>query len=105
MERTYPPSLGETDVPILLFADDIVLLSTSVGGLQRMLNCLSSYCEEWGLNVNLTKSKIIIFRKRGKPKPVETWKYNGDKVEVVKDYKYLGVNMSANGSWTKHKLA
>ena len=42
--------------------DDMVLLSESIEGLQKMLNTLSNYTKEWDLNVNLQKTKIIIFR-------------------------------------------
>ena len=46
---------------ILLFADDTVLLSNSKEDLQFSLNLFEKYCEEWKLQVNTTKTKILIF--------------------------------------------
>ena len=57
-------SYGEGDVSILLYADDIVLLSDNEAKLQRMLCCLNDYCLSWGLTINFEKSKIMHFRPR-----------------------------------------
>ena len=46
---------------ILLYADDITLFADSV----KLLNTLSEFCKKWGLAVNISKTKIIIFRNGG----------------------------------------
>jgi flagellin-specific chaperone FliS len=51
---------------ILLYADDIVLLSESKGGLQNSLDELYRYCSNWKLQVNSDKSKIIVFNSNGR---------------------------------------
>ena len=38
---------------ILLFADDAVLISYTAEGLQSLLNQLHSYCNKWGISVNV----------------------------------------------------
>ena len=45
--------------------DDIVLLSTTVVGLQRQLNSLCTAETQLKLTVNIDKTKIIIFRNGG----------------------------------------
>jgi hypothetical protein len=75
---------------ILLFADDIVLLSTTPGGLQVQLNCLKDCCDRLKLTVNLDKTKIIVFRKGGYLSKREKWNLYGKEVEVVNSYCYLG---------------
>ena len=50
---------------ILLFADDVVLLSDSVIGLQTQLNVLFNTAKRLDLIVNLNKSNIVVFRNRG----------------------------------------
>ena len=50
---------------LMLFADDMVILSNSPEDLQNSLNLLGSYCDNWGLSVNVDKSKVMVFRKRG----------------------------------------
>ncbi|XP_055911410.1 uncharacterized protein LOC129945575 [Eupeodes corollae] len=49
-------------VPALMYADDIVLFSETVDGMQLMINRLEIYCNRWNLEVNLQKSKMMIFR-------------------------------------------
>ena len=39
--------------------------------------------------VNLTKTKIVVFRREGCLKQNEKWYYNGGKIEVVSSYDYL----------------
>ena len=41
----------------LLFADDIVLLSSTPHGLQRQINNLAKFSKNLGLNVNWTRQK------------------------------------------------
>ena len=54
---------GDDDsLSILLYADDIVLLSEDVQQMQVMLNCLDTWCKNWGLDINYDKSKAIHFR-------------------------------------------
>ena len=51
-------------VLILLYADDLILMSTSPEGLQQHLDALASFCELRQLTVNLSKTKVVIFEAR-----------------------------------------
>ena len=51
-----PPTLLTKDVGCLLYADDLVILSTSKEGLQRSLDKLNQYCPTWKLDINVAKS-------------------------------------------------
>ena len=44
-------------VPLLLYADDQILMSESAAGLQKELHALASFCEQRQLTVNLSKNK------------------------------------------------
>ena len=44
----------------LFFADDIVLLSPSRGGLQKLLDICLNYCRKFCLDFNVKKSKVMI---------------------------------------------
>lgn len=94
--------VGGTRVKVLLYADDIVLVSESPVGLQYMINMLEKYCNVWSLKVNLEKSKIMVFRKGGKRARNESWKYDGKRIEVVNNYKYLGVLLTSSLSFQSH---
>ena len=50
---------------IMLFADDIILMSATIAGLQNQLNVLHDCTQRLHLNVNLSKTKVMIFRKGG----------------------------------------
>ena len=47
-------------------------------------------CNTLGLQVNTTKTKNMVFRKRGKLRPNERWTYNGHIIEAVDILAYLG---------------
>ena len=48
---------------ILLLADDVILMSETVVGLQTQLNSLQHAASELELKVDMNKSNIIVFRK------------------------------------------
>ena len=50
---------------IMLFADDVVLLSYTVTGLQQQLNILRDTAKKLGLVVNSQKSNVVVFRNGG----------------------------------------
>jgi hypothetical protein len=79
---------------IMLFADDVVLFSYSVVGLQHQLNILRDNAKKLNLFVNMDKSKVVIFRNGGYIASKEKWFYDGIKLEIVNQYKYLGVIFS-----------
>ena len=50
---------------IMLFADDVVLLSNTIVGVQQQLNVLRDTAKRLYLVVNFEKSQVVIFRKGG----------------------------------------
>jgi hypothetical protein len=93
-----PPSLIEQLVGCLLYADDLVIISTSPEGLQRSLDKLHSYCTKWKLELNLTKSKVMSFSKH-KNTPKEKFTFAGEELEKVEKYTYLGFEIASNGAF------
>ena len=71
------------NIMTLLYADDIIEGSDTVGRLQAMINVLSEFSKSWGLNINLEKTKIIVFRRGGVVKSNEKWFHDGKRIEVV----------------------
>ena len=61
-----PVQLYDTKISCLLYADDLILLSESPNGLQLCLNKLDIYCNKWNLEVNISKTKIMVFNKSGR---------------------------------------
>lgn len=95
-------NVGDSLLRILLYADDLTLLADDPETLQTMINSLAEYCDRWNLQVNLDKSKIVIFRKGGKRASSEKWVYKDSEIEVVNSYKYLGVKLTYNMSLKPH---
>ena len=84
-----------------MFADDLVLISESHTGLQNCLSELYNYCKKWGLSINTDKTKVVIFNKGGHKYKNYHFNINGDTIDIVTDYCYLGIIFSACGSFTK----
>ena len=70
---------------ILLFADDIVIVSETAIGLQNQLSELYKASQKLKLKVNFDRSNIIVFRKGGYLAARERWFCGNDK--VVNAYK------------------
>ena len=94
--------LGPTDIELflLLFADDLTILVSTVIGLQNQLYVLSVAAERLCLTVNLDKSKVIVFTKGGFLAANEKWFLDGAVLEVVNKYKCLGLTFSTGHSFT-----
>ena len=82
-ETCDPIKLFDKPLSHLLYADDLVLLSTSGVGLNKCLKEISDYCEKWHLEVNIKKSKIVVFNPTGKKLSGQNFWVNGVKLEVV----------------------
>ena len=92
------PQLIDTLVPLLLYADDLILMSTSKEGLQRQLDALATFCEQRQLTVNLDKTKIVIFETQ---KPVcEPFIFQDKVVTREEEYRYLGFVFHATRNMT-----
>ena len=85
----------------LLFADDLAAGADTVGRLQKMIDVISAFCSKWGLAVNLAKTKVVVFRNGGPLRQNEKWFFNGEKLEVVSIYKYLGAMFTTKLVWTQ----
>ena len=96
--------VSESDITVfiklytLLYADDTILLAESSDQLQKCLNSLDKYCQKWHLSVNVNKTKIVIFS-RGYIKKHPKFYIGNSEIEVCREYIYLGVTFSANGSF------
>lgn len=73
----YPFQFPKTQVMCLMFADDIVLLSTRKAGLQRQLKVLHTSCQEKDLQVNLQKNFTMSFGVNARSKKWKPLKYAG----------------------------
>jgi len=86
-----------------MYADDIVILADTPNKLQNMIEKLAEYCKTWGLTININKTKVLVFRQsKGRYCRNEKWFMNGQEVEKVRYYKYLGVIFAHDCTFHKH---
>jgi hypothetical protein len=77
--------------------------ATTMIGLRRAISCIKDFCEEWNLKINVAKTKIVVFKKGGKPSRDKKWHLGGEEMKVVKEIKYLGVVLYSRGKWEKER--
>jgi hypothetical protein len=90
---------------LLLYADDICLVSNTEEDLQNGLNILYNYCERWKLTVNTDKSKVMVFKKGGRISRGTQFKYNNVHLDIVNKFSYLGVIFTCGGSFIETQKA
>lgn len=66
-----------------------------------MINSLDDYCKLWNLKINLDKSKVLVFRNGGRSSKNEKWVLGAQRIEVVNEYKYLGMILTPTLPMTK----
>ena len=96
-----PVELGQVKIHNLLYADDLVIISISQNGLQNSLNKLKTYCNKWHLDINVEKTKTMVFSKSGKVPKTFQVTLNDKVIETTKTYKYLGLLIHNNGNFMK----
>ena len=71
----------------------IFLIAEDENKLQSSLNYFLAYCKKWKLKINYKKTKILIFGARN----LEKFKFylDGNLMEIVDSFKYLGVYFSS----------
>jgi len=84
---------------VLMYADDTLVMANTPHELQRALYLVERYCKKWKLDINCTKTKIIVFGEDVKDQSNYDFKYKGEKIDIVNNFKYLGVTFSCNNSF------
>ena len=96
LDKNDGVKLGMKNLNVLMYADDIALLSNSLDGLQRSLNKVRDFFMEWELNVNVEKSAFMIFGSQSKVNE-DTLSYGNLPIQRSTDYCYLGLHFTCNG--------
>ena len=96
-DENETPEICKENVSSLLFADDLAMFSLTQKGLQNKLDILQNYCSQWDLNLNLKKTKIMIFNKQGATIKKFKFFFKGEEIDVVNQYTYLGFTFIPSG--------
>ena len=99
-------SIGNAiEIFLLMYADDTVLLGDTVLELQRKIRALEEFCEKWSMEVNLTKTKIIVFRNGGVMSKSEKFFYRGKRSSQLHTIGILSLFSRRETCDQKHKKA
>ena len=89
--------VGDSRLNVLLYADDIVVMSESSDDLQDVLNVVAGYGKDFNVNFSDDKSEVLIVN--GEADEGENgWKLGEKNLKRTKEYKYLGMWLNEDGS-------
>ena len=84
-------TIGNILINHLMFADDLVLLSSSTRGLSKLIFECQKYGIECDIIFNPKKSAVLFYKPAYMSKAkMPEFRINNEKIEVVKKYTYLG---------------
>ena len=75
----------------LRYADNTTLMAESEEELKSLLLKLKEECEKVGLKLNIHKMKIM------SSGPITSWQIDGETMEAVTDFIFLGRKITADG--------
>ncbi|GBO19432.1 hypothetical protein AVEN_169730-1 [Araneus ventricosus] len=91
-----------------MFADDILLLSAETASykftrnLEAPIRVIETWARDFGLAINPTKSKFIVFPIKREITHIPRLKINGKNDKCVKILKYLGISFDIRLNWLSH---
>ena len=84
--------IAGTNINNLRYADDTTLMAESKEELKSLLMEVKEESEKVGLKLNIQKTKIMASG------PITSWKIDGETVETVRDFIFLGSRITADGN-------
>ena len=83
--------IARRNINNLRYADDTTLMAENKEKLKSLLMKVKEESEKVGLKLNIQKTKIMA------SDPITSWQIDGETVETVADFIYLGSKITADG--------
>ena len=83
--------IARRNINNLRYADDTTLMAESKEKLKSLLMNVKEENEKGGLKLNIQKTKIMASG------PITSWEIDGETVETVSDFIFLGSKLTADG--------
>ena len=83
--------IAKRNINDLRYADDTTLMAESQEELKSLLMKVKEESEKFGLKLNIQKTKITA------SSPITSWQIDGETVETVADFIFLGSKITADG--------
>ena len=85
------------DISNVRYADDTTLMAESEEKLKKLFMKMKEESEKVGLKLNIQKMKIMVSG------PITSWEIDGETVEIVADFVFLGSKITADGA-SSHEI-
>ena len=89
--------IARRNINNLRYADDTTLMAESEEELKSLLMKVKVESEKVGIKLNIQKTKIMASG------PISSWKIEGETVETVSDFIFLGSKITADGD-CRHEI-
>ena len=89
--------ISRRNINNLRYADDTTLMAERKEELKTLLMKVKEESEKVGLKLNIQKTKIMA------SDPITSWQIDGETVETVADFIFLGSQITADGDYS-HEL-
>ena len=86
--------IARRNINSLRYADDTTLMAESEEELKSLLMKVKEESEKVGLKLCIQKMKIMASSR------ITSWKTDGEPMETVTDFIFLGSRMTADGDWS-----
>lgn len=90
VEQLDAPTLQYLVILLLLFVDDVALMSTTKRGLQVQLDTLHRFCVDFHMRLNVDKTVIVIFT-NGQKITILQFLWQGQPLKQEDSARYLGM--------------
>ena len=106
LENASGVRIWDEQICAMLHANDLILVAESENDLRIQMNQSGIYLNLVRMEVSQKKTKVVVFSKtrKGIPKNDKRWKIGEIEIDhdEPKSYKYLGVIIRNNGTFTEH---
>ena len=76
------------------YTEDTTLMAESKEELRGLLMGVKEESEKTGLKLNIQKAKVMVSG------PIPSWQIDGETMETVTDFIFLGSKITADGDWS-----
>ena len=95
LDTTKGIRVGNIQISHLLFADDLIFVSETSSGLQKLIAGLQVFSKQWHMEVNLSKTRISTFNAKYEiGNHVHKFYYCNNEISEAYDYDFLGITFS-----------
>ena len=89
--------IARRNINHLRYADDTTLMAENKEELKSLLMKVKEESEKVGLKLNIQKTKIMASG------PITSWQIDGERVETVAEFMFLGSKITAHG-YCNHEI-